>query len=444
LRLYAETGGKNALYVSDMSDREQAISDVVRSAFGHSGQKCSALSQLILHEEVFNDRAFRETLADATSSLKVGSAWDLASVVTPLIVPPSELQRDALTQLADSERWLVEPRFDSDNPRLVGPGIKWGVKPRSLAHTTEFFCPLLSVLCASNLEDALEIANATHYGLTAGIHSLDEREQAMFVSRMQAGNLYVNRPITGAIVRRQPFGGWKDSSFGPGAKAGGPNYVGQFVTADASDVVHVASSRPEALAATHKPRAALEALGKHLTEPELHRLAAFAMGCSEAYSAHFERADDVSLVNGEENVLLYRPARAVAVWVTAGVTALDVAMVALAAATCATTLRWFANESAVAEGLISDLGMTPIAAREVEESSLIEYLSTDVPERLRVLGKCSDSVVAVANQRNIAVVDGRASLLPRLELAVYLREQAVSTRYHRYGHLGMRQLETRG
>lgn len=442
LRLFAETGGKNALYVSDMSDRELAISDVVRSAFGHAGQKCSALSQLILHEEVFNDRSFQAMLADAASSMKVGSAWDLASAVTPMIAPPNALQRDALTQLTESEQWLVEPRIDPENPRLVSPGIKWGVKPHSLAHTTEFFCPLLSVLCASSLDDAVRIANATSYGLTAGIHSLDEREQAEFSARMQAGNLYVNRPVTGAIVRRQPFGGWKDSAFGPGAKAGGPNYVGQFVSAESVVAFASASARPEALGAAHGARATLETLGKHVTDAELHSLAVYAASCSDTFAVHFERISDVSLLHGEENVLRYRTLREVGVWVTHGASAFDVARVAVALATCGCSARWYSSEGASSPALIADLGMTVLSASEAEEGALIEYVAGGGPERLRVLGECSASVLAAANQRNVAVIQGPPSPLPRLELIGYLREQAVSTRYHRYGHLGMREVGT--
>lgn len=443
LRLLAETGGKNALYVSDMSDREQAILDAVRSAFGHAGQKCSALSQLILHEEVFNDHAFQATLADAASSLKVGSAWDLASVVTPLIMPPSRLQRDALSQLGKGERWLVEPRFDPDNPRLVSPGIRWGVEPLSVAHTTEYFCPMLSVLSARNIDDALATANATRYGLTAGIHSLDEREHASFVSRIQAGNVYVNRPITGAIVRRQPFGGWKDSSFGPGAKAGGPNYVGQLVRADAAVSVEIASDPPQALGAPPRALGVIEALGKHLAETDLEHVATYARACAVAHAAHFERPVDVSLIRGEENLLRYRAASEVVVWVAPGSTSLDVAMVAVAAATCGCAPRWFVSEGAVDPGLASELDMSETGPRDNEYSALLQYLTRGDVERLRVLGDGSDIVLEATNQHNVSVIDGSASSLPRLELFAFLREQTVSTRYHRYGHLGMRQLEAR-
>src|SRR5205085_824401 len=115
------------------------------------------------------------------------------------------------------------------NPSLWSPGIKLGVAPGSFSHTTELFGPVLSVLRAEGLEQAIDLVNATPYGLTAGLHSLDEREQARFTERVQCGNLYVNRTITGAIVGRQPFGGHKASSAGPGAKAGGPNYLVQLM-----------------------------------------------------------------------------------------------------------------------------------------------------------------------------------------------------------------------
>jgi RHH-type proline utilization regulon transcriptional repressor/proline dehydrogenase/delta 1-pyrroline-5-carboxylate dehydrogenase len=223
LDLVAETGGKNALIVSAMSDREQAISNAVRAAFGHAGQKCSALSLLVLEREVYRSAAFKRKLEDAVRTLPVGSAWNPEHVVTPLIRPPSGALERALATLDDGERWLVEPTRTADNPRLVGPGVRFGVQNGSFAHRTELFGPILSVLEADDFAHALELANATPYGLTAGLESLDASEQEEFLNVMNAGNLYVNRPITGAIVGRQPFGGHKASSFGPGLKAGGPN-----------------------------------------------------------------------------------------------------------------------------------------------------------------------------------------------------------------------------
>ena len=137
LALYGETGGKNAMIVTAMADRDLAIHDAVRSAFGYGGQKCSATSRLVCEREVYEDSGFLERLVDATRSLVVGSAFHPATFVTPLIRPPTGALARALASLDAGESWLLEPRTDPDNPRLVHPGIRYGVRPGSFAHDTE-------------------------------------------------------------------------------------------------------------------------------------------------------------------------------------------------------------------------------------------------------------------------------------------------------------------
>jgi RHH-type proline utilization regulon transcriptional repressor/proline dehydrogenase/delta 1-pyrroline-5-carboxylate dehydrogenase len=226
MNLLAETGGKNVTIVTALSDRDLAIKNVLHSAFSHAGQKCSATSLLILEEEVYHDARFRDTLVDAVESLRVGSAWELPTRINPLIRPPSGDLERALKELEPGESWAVMPRFHVDgNPHLVSPAVKWGVQPNSVTHCTEFFGPMLGVMAAKNLDHAIDLVNATGYGLTSGLESLDDREQQVWQSRLRAGNLYINRSTTGAIVLRQPFGGMGKSAFGPGIKAGGPNYV---------------------------------------------------------------------------------------------------------------------------------------------------------------------------------------------------------------------------
>ena len=224
LRLIAETSGKNSIIVSALSDRDQAIKDILRSAFGHAGQKCSAASLAVLEAEVYDSVAFRNRLRDAAASLPVGESWDMASSVTPLIREPGKALARALTQLDAGEEWLLAPRMVNGNPRLWSPGIKLGVRRGSWFHRTECFGPVLGLMRAKDFQEAIEIVNDSEFGLTSGLHSLDEREIAIWRDRIQAGNLYINRGTTGAIVQRQPFGGWKKSVFGS-AKAGGPNYV---------------------------------------------------------------------------------------------------------------------------------------------------------------------------------------------------------------------------
>jgi RHH-type proline utilization regulon transcriptional repressor/proline dehydrogenase/delta 1-pyrroline-5-carboxylate dehydrogenase len=233
LPLFAETGGKNATIVTALSDREQAIAHVIQSAFGNVGQKCSATSLLILEKEVFEDESFKSSLIDAVQSLKVGSPWDFSSKIGPLSVLPNEKVQKAIS---DKTNWLVSPKLDG---WYLSPSVKWGVKQGDFAYENELFAPILSVMCAENLKEAVELVNGTDYGLTSGLESLDEDEINYWKEHIQAGNLYINRATTGAIVQRQPFGGIKQSCFGFGMKAGGVNYLTQFVKVQPSNATEI-------------------------------------------------------------------------------------------------------------------------------------------------------------------------------------------------------------
>lgn len=225
INLLAETSGKNAILISSYADIDLAVKDIVQSAFGHAGQKCSAASLAIVEESILRDPAFIRQLCDAVESLRVGPGYALGTTVGPIIRTAEPALQRALTHLDLGETWLIEPR-PIDEARLQWrPGVKLGVQPGSWSHVNEWFGPVLAVMAAPDFATALSWQNDVPYGLTAGLHSLDERECQFWIDHVQAGNVYLNRGITGAVVRRQPFGGWKRSSVGPTAKAGGPNYV---------------------------------------------------------------------------------------------------------------------------------------------------------------------------------------------------------------------------
>jgi RHH-type proline utilization regulon transcriptional repressor/proline dehydrogenase/delta 1-pyrroline-5-carboxylate dehydrogenase len=225
LDLHAETSGKNAVVVTATADPDLAIADIVQSAFGHAGQKCSAASLAIVEAGVYDDRRFLRRLSDAVRSLRVGPADRPATAMGPLIRPPEGPLAGALRGLAQGEEWLVQPEQLDTTGYLWSPGVKVGVEPGSPFHLTECFGPVLGVMRASDLDEAIAWQNQPAYGLTAGLQALDPAEIEYWRRSVQAGNLYVNRGITGAVVGRQPFGGWKRSVVGTGAKAGGPNYV---------------------------------------------------------------------------------------------------------------------------------------------------------------------------------------------------------------------------
>jgi RHH-type proline utilization regulon transcriptional repressor/proline dehydrogenase/delta 1-pyrroline-5-carboxylate dehydrogenase len=197
----------------------------VQSAFSHAGQKCSAASLAIVERSVYEDPLFCAQLIDAVASLSVGASYDLSTQMGPIIRPPEAPLLRALTTLDDGESWLVEPRQLDVSAQRWSPGVKVGVRPGSWSHLNEWFGPVLGVMIAGSFEEAISWQNQTPYALTAGLHSLNEEECERWIENVDGGNLYLNRGTTGAIVHRQPFGGWKRSSVGPTAKAGGANYV---------------------------------------------------------------------------------------------------------------------------------------------------------------------------------------------------------------------------
>jgi len=427
LPLFAETSGKNAIIVTALADRDQAIRDLVRSAFGHNGQKCSAASLAICEAEVYDDAAFRRQLRDAAASLAVGSAWDTASRITPLTQPPGRSLRRALTVLDDGEAWLLQPHPSTENERLWSPGIKLGVRAGSFFHRTECFGPVLGLMRAESLEDAIALANATPFGLTSGIQSLDEREQRLWIDRIQAGNLYVNRPITGAIVGRQPFGGWKASSVGPGAKAGGPNYVLQLGRWRQMSLPQAGDEPlPPSLAALLAR--CLEAVGD---ADDRALLVASAGNYARAWRRHFSREHDLMRVPGERNGFRYRPCRRV---IARGPTGTALCQVVLAACATGTPLTVSLAPDATPRGWLSECEGIDLVIEA--DAGFVERLAhPGDADRVRSWAPISTAARAAANATGLAIIDGPVLANGRLELRAYVHEQTVSQVLHRYGNV---------
>jgi RHH-type proline utilization regulon transcriptional repressor/proline dehydrogenase/delta 1-pyrroline-5-carboxylate dehydrogenase len=227
-RVLAEMGGKNAIIVDYDADMDEAVHGVVASAFGYAGQKCSACSRVIVLEAVYD--AFVARLIEATRSLKVAPAEDPGCTVGPVI------DADAYQRILNTiEKGKNEGRLVyagdvgalKDEGYFIAPHIFADVSPASSLAQEEIFGPVLVVLRARDLDQSLEIASGTRYALTGGLFSRSPEHIARIKREFRVGNLYINRKITGAIVDRQPFGGFKMS--GIGSKAGGPDYLLQFV-----------------------------------------------------------------------------------------------------------------------------------------------------------------------------------------------------------------------
>jgi RHH-type proline utilization regulon transcriptional repressor/proline dehydrogenase/delta 1-pyrroline-5-carboxylate dehydrogenase len=470
VRLFAETGGKNATIVTAMADRELAVRHVVQSAFGHSGQKCSATSLLLLEAELFDDPDFRRMLVDAARSLRAGPAWELATKVGPLIRPPSGDLETALMTLEPGESWALLPRPADDNPALWSPGIKWGVSPGSFTHLTELFGPVLGVMRYARLDEAIAIVNQTGYGLTSGLHSLDEREHSVWARGILAGNLYLNRSTTGAVVLRQPFGGLGKSCFGPGMKAGGPNYLAQFLRFEEGDrlppgppahpglaslgqAVAALADRPvgrvRELAARATAESARGAPGEALDQTVARVTGAIA-SYDRWWRDEFSRGHDHFRLLGQDNIRRYLPFHEIRVRVGPGDSVFDI--IARAAAAHVTGARVVVSQppdmDSAAVALLDELTDAWAGGIEFLEESdddLAAAIDEHAVDRIRFggPGRVPGAVRSAAARAGHYIADEPVLSCGRVELLWYLREQSLCHDYHRYGNLGARADEPR-
>ena len=453
LPLLAETSGKNAMVIMPSADLDLAAADLAKSAFGHAGQKCSAAPLAILVGPVAKSKRFHRQLVDATRSLRVAPPTDPLAEVGPVIEPPQGKLAWALTTLDEGEEWLVAPRQVRESQgdgeggagRFWTPGIRTGVKPGSRVHREEFFGPVLGIMTAPSLEHAIELQNAVAYGLTAGLYTQNPDDLATWLDGVQAGNLYVNRGITGAIVQRQPFGGWKRSSVGPGTKAGGPNYLiglGSWratAGAGSSSTLHLRGldSRITSLIEAAQPSLGFE-------EFEWVRRAALADAVW--WAREFGQVKDVSALGVERNLFRYRPI-GVAVRATGDASWQALLRVAIAGVRAGSRFT-----------ISSPVGLPPTVRRLLADTEIPVWVESDEewiarmsrrdgddeasrPPRARLVGPASSVArlhralaEAVDGDPDLAIYDNEVTTAGRIELLPFLHEQAISITAHRFGN----------
>ena len=224
-RVIAEMGGKNAVIVDADADLDQAVAGVLQSAFGYQGQKCSACSRVVVLAACYE--RFLQRLTEAVKGIRVGSPEDPACFMGPLIEPKARARVERYIALAGSQGRIAARGEAPSEGCYVPPLVVTDLPPDSPVLREEIFGPLLAVIRAENMADAIAIANGSDYALTGGIFSRSPASIQKAAREFRAGNLYINRGITGAMVGRQPFGGFKMS--GVGSKAGGADYLLQFL-----------------------------------------------------------------------------------------------------------------------------------------------------------------------------------------------------------------------
>lgn len=444
--LAAETGGKNATIVTAMADRDQAVKNVIQSAFGNAGQKCSATSLLILEKEVYADAHFKAQLVDAANSFRTGSAWRFRNRMGPLVHRPGRDLLRALSTLEPGETWALKPRMIDDNPHLWTPGIKYDVAPGSFTHLTELFGPLLAVMPAEDLDQAIALVNQTGYGLTAGLESLDRREQERWTEGVRAGNLYINRGTTGAVVLRQPFGGMGKSALGAGIKVGGPNYVTQLMDVEEVAEPPVGPIRRDSalLALARRWRLELAWGGHRPYHDDLHKTVVAIQSYLYQGEQTFSREADWFHLRGQDNRLRYLPVGRVVIRLHPDDSLFEVLgrIAAARVAGCTPVVSLPETLENHVTGFLKGPEGRQIVGRAAMVRQTDGQLARQLPRVQRIRYAAPDRVpaalLAAAARTGFYVARTPVRMDGRLELLHYLREQSICDNYHRYGNLGER------
>lgn len=433
LPLVGSAGGKSTVVVTPAADYDQAAAEIARSLVTATGQLPLRPSALILVGAAGRSERFIKQLADAVTSTRIGYTADPAVQAGPLMKRANGKALAMLTELAEEEKWLVEPRSLDDTGRLWTPGIRTGVAPDSTALQNDAPVPVLNVLTARTLEDAIEIQNRYDYGLGAGLFSLDRSEIAQWMQGVEAGNLYVNRDVLGNLVQRQPSGGWKESMIGTKLKSGGPNtliHLGRW-RADEHEQSHTLHLR-----GLDEPVARLiEALQPGMSFDEFERVRRTALSCQIAWNEEFGEVVDSTNLPVERNLFRYRPAPCVIRFSEDG-TADELGQV-LVSATVARAKIILSTAWELPPTLAAELELRDAIVR-VESNA--EFLARVAREglrnapRLRLIGGSRSEVCgALENGVDIAVFSDDVTLAGRVEMLPFLREQSISIRAHRYG-----------
>lgn len=446
LLLSAETGGKNATIVTKNADRDQAIKNIIHSAFSNSGQKCSATSLLILEDEVYNDENFKNTLRDAANSMNMGNPFDFKNKMGTLANKIDSKLKKALEEKEPNTEWLLPPKFSKDesgeiNEFLMYPCIKYGVKESDYTYKTELFAPFLSVMKADSLEHAINLANSTGYGLTGALESLDEREWEIFAKNIEVGNAYINKPTTGAIVLRQPFGGIKKSAIGFGRKVGIFNYVSQFM--------QISQDKIDNNLANNELSNKLESFASTLDfklKPNIESNIYMAKSYLHAFNSEFSQTKEYIKVRGEDNLFSYTKIKNL-LFVVSLNDSLDsiigvmigcyISNVSLEISIDNELFKKYSNilENSLFKDIFRALDYK-ITLEDINKA--IEKVPNFERIRYHATPSINDSLYIAASKEAKIIIREKPILNGRFELLYYFNEKSISISYHRYGNLGMR------
>ena len=370
---------------------------------------------------------FKIQLQDAVESHLVGSPWEFHYPISSLAQPIGGALHKAMT-LSNKQYWVLKPQIDKSGYFLT-PGIKYGVEVEDFDQQNELFGPILSVLRADNLQHAIIIANQSEYGLTSGIETLDENEISFWKSQIQAGNLYINKPTTGAIVGRQPFGGLKASSFGQGLKAGGVNYVTQFL--------EISTKSKDA--AINPKVALLSKIFLSLSTQELELLSQAYDDAQHQWKHYFSKEHEEIKIRGEENIMRYLPPKKIIQIINRNDSLINI-LLRLVQSSCLpgkVEVLVTNNQAHLSYNQMKVLknrfGFKLGKFRSWRE--LEKKLKPTTRIRVEIKEDIPKLFMNRAHAKAIHIYTGKPIAYARIELLTYLQEQSISHAYHRYGNL---------
>lgn len=452
LALLAETGGRNVAIVTASADLDEAAAALVRSAFARAGQAATAVSTVILVGPAGRSKRFARQLADAARSLRVGWPSDPVAEVGPLIERPNGPAERALTVLDEEEEWLVRPRpvGADESGRLWRPGIRIGARPERLSERVIGAVPVLDVVHAPTLEAAIDLHNDIACGVVAALHSHDPAELGLWLDRIEAGMLFVNRDTNGTVVQRQPFGGWAVSSTGSGAKSGGPNRLIGLGSWRARRSV-AQSSTLHLRGLDSRITALIEAAQPSLDYEEFEWLRRAALSDALAWDREFGQVRDVSKLGVERNLLRYRPVL-VEIRAAADARLHDLLRVVIAAVRAGSPfvlsltdglpagVRHALAELQASVYLESDAEWIERGLRHAVAENDGGLFGAPRADRVRLVGG-TDAIAGLRAQLidtiggdpALAILDGEVTSAGRIELLSFVREQSITITAHRDG-----------
>lgn len=426
---------KNAVIVTPTADLEKAAIDIARGAFSEAGAAAGGVSLVIVVGSVARSERFTRALIDATDSLHVADPTDLGADIGMLAGVPTADERWALEELSDEERWVVKPTEISE--RLWTPGIRTGVETHSRFFSEPFKVPVIGIVRQSRLDGAIDVQNSLEYGDVAGLYSTDPDEVEHWLSRIEAGSLFVNRDSATALPHRQPRGGWKRSSIGTAKKSGGPNHL-------VSRVKWRSAERRNQSATLHlrgldsRITALIEAAQPSLSYDEFESVRQGALSDALAWDKQFGQVTELAGLGVERNLLRYRPA---SVAIRAGEGAplhwLLRTLIAGVRAKSPLTLSVAAGLPSGVREAVSEFSIS-VFVETAEEFS--ERVANTTPERVRFVGDDTTAEVdallsTLAIDNPIGVFNDQVTTVGRIELLAYVKEQSISILNHRLGRI---------